>query len=275
MFTALETAQKIEEADIIHLTQQVKVCAELFPEQTIAAQPVGGGVAAVTMTVFGRKLNHIVGFGMSGKVSREDLIAIEALYSSKDVAVEVDLCPYADATALQALALGEYAVNGFVNVYARAITETDLQETYSGEITISCVAPDRAEDFVRCSVEGFAVTGRPTILLETLARVATMRADTRLYFAIIDGKIAGSAGLALIETSKGGVAHLYIDSAVPEYRGRGVQAALLRARLSDARRSGFDFAIVQARPSNVSARNAGLAGFSLVYTKPTFSKQLK
>jgi hypothetical protein len=130
---------------------------------------------------------------MSGKVSREDLIAIEALYSAKNVAAAVDLCLYADATALQALALGGYAVNGFVNVYARTITETDLQEIDSSGITISCVTPDRAEDFVRCSAEGLAVTGRPSILLEVLARVAAIRADTRLYFAIIDGQIAGSA----------------------------------------------------------------------------------
>jgi hypothetical protein len=47
-FTALETTQRIEEANIIHLTQQVKECAGLFPEQTIAAQSVGGGVTAVT-----------------------------------------------------------------------------------------------------------------------------------------------------------------------------------------------------------------------------------
>lgn len=82
-------------------------------------------------------------------------------------------------------------------------------------ITISRVTPDTADDFVRCSAEAFAITGRVRILLETL----------------------------------------------------------LRSRLSDARRAGFDFAILQARPTNVSARNAERAGFSLAYTRPTFSKQ--
>jgi hypothetical protein len=67
MFTTLATAQRIEEADIIHLNRQVEVCTKHFPDQTILAQAVGGGVAAVTMTIFGRKLNHIVGFGMNGK----------------------------------------------------------------------------------------------------------------------------------------------------------------------------------------------------------------
>ena len=72
--------------------------------------------------------------------------------------------------------------------------------------------------------------------------------------------MAGSGGMALIETKKGGVAHLYIDSTLPEYRGRGVQAALLRARLGDARKAGFDLASVGARPGNGSCRNIERAG---------------
>jgi hypothetical protein len=132
------------------------------------------------MTTFGRKLNHIVGFGMNGKILREDLIATEGLYSTKPVATEVDLCPYADATALQALALGGYTVNSFVNVYARSVTEADLQEACSRGITASRVTPDRADDSVGCSAEGFVITGRARILLETLARIAILRADTSL-----------------------------------------------------------------------------------------------
>ena len=86
-------------------------------------------------------------------------------------------------------------------------------------------------------------------------------------------KKLGSAGLALMETSKGRVAELYIDSTMPEYRGRGVQVALSKARLAEARKEGYDFATVQARQSNGSARNAERAGFGLAYCKPTFSKK--
>jgi GNAT superfamily N-acetyltransferase len=277
LFTALSTAQRIEKADIVHLTQQAKTCAGLFPDnKNIATQAVGGGVAAFTLPIFGRKLNHVVGFGMNEPVSRSDLLAVEALYSSLELATEIDLCPYSHSTALQALAEGGYSVNDFVNVYAREITDADLHagEEYEG-ITISRLAPDKTEEFVRCSAEGFLSGGRPRILLETLALIAAMRPDTRLYIALIDGRIAGSAGLALTETSQGGVAHLYIDSTMPEYRGQGVQAALTRARLSDAKREGFDFAALQARQGNGIARNAERAGFSLAYSKPTFSKSFK
>jgi GNAT superfamily N-acetyltransferase len=69
-----------------------------------------------------------------------------------------------------------------------------------------------------------------------------------------------------IETTKGGVAHFYIDSTMPEYRGRGIQAALLRARLADARKAGFDLASVAPQPGDGSCRSVERAGFSLAYT---------
>jgi GNAT superfamily N-acetyltransferase len=127
-------------------------------------------------------------------------------------------------------------------------------------------------EFPRICLAGFRDNGRPEFLLKTLARIAVSRADTLLYLATVDGKIVGSAGLALIETSKGKVAHLYIDSTLPEYRGRGIQAALIRARVSDAWKAGFDLASAGTRPANVSSRNVERAGFSLAYTKTTFVK---
>lgn len=273
MLTTIEMAQRLEEADVQHLTRQVEVSSKIFLDQNITSLSVGGGVAAVTLPSFGRKLNHIVGFGMRGPVSSEELIAVEELYSSNGINTEIDLCPHADISALSVLASHGYSVNGFINNYVRILTDEDLREDAlpAAEIEISRVVPERYDEFPGISLEGYRDGGRPELLLKTLGRIAVARADTRLYFATIDGKIAGSAGLALIETSKGGVAHLYIDSTLPEYRGRGVQSALLKARLCDARRAGFDIASSGARPSNVSSRNIERAGFNLAYTKTTFS----
>jgi GNAT superfamily N-acetyltransferase len=267
-----DMAQRLEAADKIHLARQVETCIQIFPEQGIQLQPVGYGVAAVTLPLFGRKLNHVVGFGMGGPTSTDDLAKVEKLYEQKSIAGEIDLCPHADATAIQVLALGGYTVNGWINSYVRILTDADFQEADLPGVSILQISPDRLEEFRNSSVEGYRDGGRSELLLEALARSAELRADTSLYFATVDGKVAGSAGLALIETSKGGVAHLYIDSTLPEYRGRGIQAALLQQRLSDARKAGYKVASVQARPTTGSARNIERAGFSLAYTKATFVK---
>jgi hypothetical protein len=168
-------------------------------------------------------LNHIVGFGMKGTVSSEELTTIENLYSSNGIDTEIDLCPHVDASAIQVLASHGYNVNGFINNYVRILTDVDLMEDGSGEsgIKISRFTPESLDKFPDISLAGYRDGGRPEVLLKTLGRIAAARADTCLYLASINGKLMGSAGLALIETTKGGVAHLYIDSTLPEYRGQG------------------------------------------------------
>ncbi|CZR54581.1 uncharacterized protein PAC_04465 [Phialocephala subalpina] len=273
LLTTLSTAQRLEEADILHLTRQVEACSKFFPDQKSQIISVGNGAAGITLPVFGRKLNHIVSYGMAGPVSTEDLAKAEEWYTEIGVDfTEIDLCPHADASAIQVLNSRGYSVNGFINQYARALTDEDLEEAEVPGMTILRLPADRAHEFPAMSLAGYKDNGRLPLLLETLGRIAVFREDTSLYFAMVDGKVAGSAGMALIKTSKGGVAHMYIDSTLPEYRGRGIQAALLKARMADARKAGYDLASVGARPQNGSSRNIERAGFSLAYAKTTFVK---
>jgi GNAT superfamily N-acetyltransferase len=93
-----------------------------------------------------------------------------------------------------------------------------------------------------------------------------------LFIARVDNKIAGSAALASIKTSDGGVAHLYLDSTLPGYRGRGVQQALIQARLREALRRGLSLATTIARVGDGSARNAERAGLRIAYTTSIFTR---
>lgn len=128
------------------------------------------------------------------------------------------------------------------------------------------VAAHEMEDFIETSIAGFQSNGRSRELLEALARIATRRPDTQLFVAVVNNKIAGSAALASIETSDGSVAHLYLDSTLPNYRGRGVQQALIQARLREARRRGVSLATTITRVGDGSARNAERAGLRIAYT---------
>lgn len=274
LLTSLEAAQQFEEADVLHLTHQVEAGQNLFPDQDIKIQAVGGGMAAVTLPSFGRKLNHIVGLGMAGPVFIEDFANIENIYAQRGIDCEIDLCPHVDDSVLPILAARGYTVNGWINTYARRLTDEDLNEVEILGVEILRLDSARAHEFPAITLAGMKSNGRSESLLTSLGQIAELREDTSLYFAMVDGKIAGSAGLALIETSKGGVAHLYIDSTIPDFRGRGVQLALLRVRLADARRAGYELASVGVRPTNGSSRNIERAGFSLAYTKATFVKKL-
>lgn len=276
LLTSFETAQRLEEADIAHISRQIEACSQLFPDHKSFNVPVGDGLASITLPSFGRKLNRITGYGMKGPVSCEELAVAEDLFKKNGVAeMGVNVCPLADPSAFQALASRGFVVENFINSYTRHLTDEDLKEVDLAGVEIIRVPAERASEFPQWSVGGYKDGGRLELLLDTLARIAVLREDTSIYFAVVDGKVAASAGMALIDTSKGGVAHLYIDSTLPEYRGRGLQIALLKTRLADARKAGYDLGSVQARPGNGSCRNIERAGFSLAYTKTWFAKSKK
>jgi GNAT superfamily N-acetyltransferase len=276
ILTGPELAQTLEQAEATHLSRQVAACRRLRGYQQSRVIAICGGVAAVTDPVFGRKLNHVTGLGMGAAVNADELAQLESIYAAQGLETQIDVCPHTDGSTLAVLSERGYSVNAFSNTYVHQLRPMDTYAQAHGESGIEIIT-DRATveaTFVSNSVAGFSVqaVNRPAVLLETLAQIALQRSDTFLFAATIDGKVAATAGMSLIETASGLLAHLYIASTLPAYRGRGIQLALLRARLTAARDAGCRLAGVTARPANTSARNTERAGFSLAYTKSTFIK---
>ncbi|BCS21476.1 GNAT family N-acetyltransferase [Aspergillus puulaauensis] len=266
------TAHLVETAEILFIKAQIQAVQALFPSQRSIAEPIGGGVAAVTKPSFGRKLNHVAGFGMNGPVSEKDLEAVERLYRGIGLSPEINLCPFAHHSAREALDKRGWTVCAEMNAYILPLREYE-DNGNAEEIHITHVSAEEYPIFIETSVTGFGnnSTSDQLDLFHTLASAATRRGDTRLYLARISGQIAGAAGMALITTPLGRVAELYIDSTVPEYRGQGVQTALLRARLDEAKKEGIDVATVTTWPTGTSARNVERAGFELGYRKDVFT----
>ena len=90
------------------------------------------------------------------------------------------------------------------------------------------------------------------------------------YVARVDGALAGGAGLRVSD----GIAQFCGASTLPAFRRRGVQSALLRRRLTDARDAGCDVAIVTTQPGSKSNRNAQRQGFALLYPRAVLIKDL-
>ena len=89
------------------------------------------------------------------------------------------------------------------------------------------------------------------------------------YLALRDGVIAGGASLRMTE----GIAQLTGAATAPAHRRRGVQTALLLARLTDAAAAGCDIAVVTTQPGSRSQRNVQRRGFDLLYTRAVLVKQ--
>ena len=270
VLTSPAVAATLEAAEAWHLRVQVETWRALGADAAHVVE-IGGGVAAFTQALFGRKLNHVTGLGLAGPVDEDALARLEAAYGERGLGVEIDLCPHADARVLALLARRGYVVNAFSNSYARTVD--DVRERTAPGIEILQGEAAHAL-FVQASIDGFSLQAqpRPRELLAALARIAQAREDTALFVARVDGRVAGSAGLSVMDTPRGRVGELHIASTLPEFRGRGVQSALLQARLAAARDARCALVFVGARPANTSARNVERAGFGLAFTKATFAR---
>jgi GNAT superfamily N-acetyltransferase len=83
------------------------------------------------------------------------------------------------------------------------------------------------------------------------------------YAAWLGGVMAGGGSLRTAE----GVAQLTGAATAPAHRRRGVQTALLAARLAEAAAAGCDIAVVTTQPGSKSQHNVQRRGFELLYAR--------
>jgi ribosomal protein S18 acetylase RimI-like enzyme len=85
----------------------------------------------------------------------------------------------------------------------------------------------------------------------------------RLYLARVEGQPAGAAVLTVGD----GIGYLANTSTLSEYRGRGVQTALIARRLADASAVGVELVCSGTAFGSQSQRNLERAGLQVAYTK--------
>ncbi len=260
------TARRMHRIVAAHLAAQVRGLPASAEGEVLEFG--GGGVAAFARGEFGRKLNHVIGFGLAPPDGAL-LDDLERRYALRGLPVELDLCPHVAPATFELLSSRGYSATDVSNTYIRL--DEPVRPAGFG-VRVLRATPRQAEDLVTACVAGFSVQARPRPreLLEVLPLSALARNDTVCFLAEVDGRIAGSAAVSLIADGEGTVAHLFMASTLPEFRGRGVQPALFAARLSEARDRGARVAQTCTRLANVSARNAERAGFRLCFTETTF-----
>jgi ribosomal protein S18 acetylase RimI-like enzyme len=105
--------------------------------------------------------------------------------------------------------------------------------------------------------------------LERAERDFATAAGVIRYVALHDGVIAGGASFRIAE----GVAQFTGAATAPAHRRRGIQTALLSARLADAAAAGADIAVITTAPGSKSQQNAQSRGFDLLYTRAILVRQ--
>ena len=258
-FIDLSVASRMEGASAWRSAHYAQAQARLRPDTQSTVMAVGGGYAIYAGP--GAPVNRAKALGMSGPVTPEDLAAVARFYHSLGEAPRVDLCPLAHPSLLDLLKQEGYRLEHFHSILLLPFSEIPAPVAPPADLEVRSVVSD--EVWLPTVAQGFAEEDTPPqTMLDLLA--PTFHSETATNFvAWVDGQPAGGGTLLVHE----GVAECCSASTRMAFRRRGVQTALLHARLEAARAAGCDLVMVITLPGSASQRNVQRLGFQLAYTK--------
>lgn len=232
---------------------------------------VGGGRALCGKP--GMPFNKVLGLGLGVEVSDQDLDAIDEFYDAHEAPAQIELCPLAQPGLSCRLAARGYVLQGFENQLAAALDDVveadDVSPVDTGfALSIAASAVDEVQ-WLDAVSRGFAAGERPEgegeaelppDLVEAI--VAFGHESMTRYLVRADGRAVGGGAAYIFD----GVLGLTGTATIPAYRGRGVQHAVVRRMLRDAR-GRAEVATATTEPGSRSQRTFERFGFNVIYTR--------
>lgn len=275
LFCGTALAERIERVEVQLVTKGSEAARRRRADTAGFVIPLAGGVASFAEE--GSPLNKVAGLGFAGVPSAAAFDEIEQAFFACGTSVQIEFAHLAEP-AIGALLTGRgYRLVSFENVLGLALTGEPERVT-PPEVEVRRSADDEFESWLDVVVEGFGHPDAqgvlsheefPREIIAGAMRDLTAAAGVMRYVALRDGVIAGGAGVRMAE----GVAQLTGAATAPAHRRRGVQTALLSARLADAAAAGCDIAVITTQPGSKSQQNAQRRGFDLLYTRAVLVKQ--
>lgn len=261
-------ARRFESCEEMPQIYYARVFQKMRPEVGAAEAEICGG--HMSFCGLGSPIGRAVGMGLDRPLSEVDLDQIEAFYRAHNAPAQLDLCPMHDPAVFEMCKLREYGIAELNNVLFRRLEVERIPGPPAGcEVRISSV---KEASIAGAVVEtAFFPGGAPEAYQGLIAPLYQMEGSLA-YAAWIDGKIvACGTGLIIAEHR---VVALCGAGTLAEYRGRGLQTALLRARMAAAAEAGCEYAVIVTQGGTTSQRNAERLGFRVAYSKATVVRQL-
>ena len=257
-FVDLKFARRLEMAETI-LPDWVEGIRRNKPLRPIAAENIAGGVAFFGGPNF--PANQIVGMGLYGEVTSDDVDQVEHFYRGRGVPATVVVSPLADPALPTFLGQRGYRIAEFNSVLIRRINANEPFAPPEG-IVIEGVSVETVAAWRRTITQGFSDV---VPVSEDVFDGFALLPGSLDFLARIDGVVAGGCGGRIIAEAR--IAALFGAATLPEFRRRGVQSALIARRLHEAALAGCEYAVVSTQPGSASQRNMERRGFRVAYTK--------
>jgi len=190
-----------------------------------------------------------------GRPTAGNLQATADFFQSRGVQPGVQVFSDVATETLAALAEAGFVLTQILHVYLHPLTILPNPSA----VTVQDALPDL---WAQVASRAFGPGS------EAIMEVNAALPDLRRVMAWVDDQ---PAGVGLMGTERG-VALLFSGATLPEQRNRGVQSALLAARLRLAAQQGADFASVCVTPGSGSERNVRRAGFLQCGARLRFEK---
>lgn len=238
--------------------------AQLYPQKKACAINVGGGYAAYAGA--DSPITQAIAVGLQGKVASKELERLQEFYWQRNVVCAIEHCPLADDSVLSWLNEQQYRLVEYSNILYFPLTKDQRWNIESNEFIIA--PTDECQTWCDTTLCGFIESGdAPSALSECFATYAHMPQVT-CFLVKRDGISIGGGEIGIY----GGVCDLGLASTLPQWRGHGVQKALLAQRLAYAVAQGCHLATVTTEPGSISQINCEKMGFKIAYTRTKFEK---
>jgi ribosomal protein S18 acetylase RimI-like enzyme len=275
MFADVETAEQVERAESELMRAAAAIVERREPDTWV--HTIGGGVGVFAGV--GSPLNKVAGLGFGGFGAGDEAAFTEheAHVFERGAAVLAEVATLADPTVATWLTRRGYVHVGVENVLGRAL-EGDADGERASDVIVARGTPTDFDAWLAAVVDGFGspdTGGVPAHgsfdrgALERVIADFALAAGVERFVARRNAAVAGGASLR----TSGTVAQMCGAATLPHHRRRGVQSALLAARLAHAASCGCTLAVMTVQPGSRSARNGRARGFELLYARNVFVRE--
>lgn len=260
-FIDRQLAARLESTERIAQLCYAEALQRARPDAGVAIEEIGGGHMVFTGPQ--SPIGRVIGLGLHRAVTSQDIDRIEAFYFQRGADSQIDVVPAADESLFNLLRERPYRLLELNNVMVLEIGPDLRLKTEVEGVEIRRARQDEARTCA--DVLGRCFQGAPPDFADTLA--AMFEAPAVTFLASIRGTPVAAATSLVVKEEK--LMALFGAGTLPMYRGKGIQTAMLSARINAAKEAGCTLAVTVTRGGTTSERNAERLGFRVAYSKAT------
>jgi len=262
-------ARRFESCEEMPQVMYARIFKKTRPEIGAAEEEICGG--HMIFAGLGSPIGRVTGAGFDRPIAKEDVDRIESFYRERNAPSQVDLTPLHRPEVFEMFKERGYGIAELNNVLYRKLEPGEEYPPPPKDCEIRRSHPQEAEITGKIVETAFFPDGAPEAFGGLIAPLYQIE-NALAFVASVGGKpVACGTGLVISDHQ---VFALAGAGTLAEYRARGLQTALLRARMHAAQQAGCEYAVVVTQGGTTSQRNAERLGFRVAYSKVTLIKQM-